>query len=189
MEWRAVLWLARIPLKHGWLVLGVGKFQQGVKVVVYLFLSLHLYFILPQLYFSFIPLTRLVLVLTNSPKKHFLRTAFCDSHARPMPLGHFQVIVQPIESDSTWQTLWGSCEVARLRCDWPKAFSALSEIMWLQGPPNSFKLKLCNTTNYTGKNAMYQSKANKHSYLTNDITQKWNSVIILLQNYTFLCFW
>lgn len=93
---------AHTPLKHGWLVLKVGKSVRDVKVVVYLFLPLSLFSFLAFISFS-------VLCLTFFSIDKLLQNGHLwKSHASDT-LRHFQLIMQPIESDITHGSHYGAC--------------------------------------------------------------------------------
>lgn len=68
-----------------------------------LFISLSLLFSsLTFISFSVLKLTS-PLVLTN-----YSRVSFCDNHMHPEPLRHFQLMMQPIESDITHGSHYGA---------------------------------------------------------------------------------
>lgn len=107
---------APTPLKHGWLVLKVGKSVWDINVVVYLFLPLSSFPSLPL--FPFQSSTSPFFVLTNSSRMA-VWTVTCLWHLKTLPIDHAAYWIW----HNTWQPLWGTCEVARLYHDWPTALT------------------------------------------------------------------
>ncbi len=109
---------AHTPLKHGWLVLRVGKSVRVVKVMVYLFLTLSPLFF-PHLYFLFGPQTHFSFSIDKILQNGLLWQSHASRTFKTFPTDDAAYWIWHY----TWQPLWGSCEVARLCHDWPTALT------------------------------------------------------------------